>query len=98
MSHELDTIRLEPNYSAPSLPDTSRRARGQGNPRNIGQKLWTDKTEDATINELAEVYGTNKSAMIRWLIALGIERVNELANTDPIHESLHARGHSKMAS
>ena len=85
-------------FRAPDLPDTSRRARGQGQARNIGRKLWVDNDENKMINDLTEAYNTNASAMIRWLISLGIERVNEMAHTDPIHEEIHERSNSPMAS
>lgn len=82
----------------PNLPDNSRRPRGSNNPRNVSRKLWVDHNEARLFKELSEVYNSSESALIRWLIQLGIERVSDLAETDALHRELHEQHHSSLVA
>lgn len=84
--------------AAPNLPDNSRRPRGSSNPRNVARKLWVDQEEARLFEELSDVYNSSESALIRWLIGLGIERVSELAVDDPIHRELHNQHRSSLVA
>lgn len=64
--------------SVPSMPDNSRRPKGTENPRNIAKKLWVDREEAQKFAELCEAFGSSESALIRWLIHLGLAQVNRI--------------------
>lgn len=76
---------------APPLPDNSRRPKGSANPRDVPKKIWVDRNEAEMFEILTKVYGSSESALIRWLIELGIEQVIQKAKTEDIHRQLHER-------
>lgn len=75
---------------AKQLPDNARRPKGSENPRSASKKIWVDEQEAQEFAELAEMYNSSESALIRWLIDLGLSEMYERAQKDPMHRAIHA--------